>query len=495
VAVDFGKVEAATGWQLADTQALRASLASKWAVELGVAEVTAKAESAISAGLESAISGFSARVPLASIGSVWSSVLGITRSWEAVISLLAADLAENDGINLSRTLAARDKVFGLYKPGDWWTTARVDAKSKNTVVKPYGQPVSEFLAQVSPEGVVYSAARGSGRRDVMRPAWAQNDASPHTRFVARPGEQALDRQLGYFHFNPVENTDCSLSDVTLTCEQKGTEWDKIPKIIRKIASWACLPLNVSQGCTVSPGWLHFCLGAAPFWGWQGQPWAWSPVGVMLASQIRSPTPLHLAIEERTVRESLWAIVQRSGILELPVTPGQTKDGVWRRPNSVRIVLQGQAAQSWSPASRLIPGAIVLTVPGPALQKIIDAHLDWLALRRAILLTMTEQTQEMVAAAKASREQDVRAATDGKLPTTYWSYEDPLGLFREPPPAARPLKNPTSNPFGSRPISAEIEGPIQPPVLGPNRDVWGLRLLGVSAAAALGLSFLRRRHRH
>lgn len=426
---DYDAIAEVTGWNLANVESLNADLASQWAMRLPIVDQARSAiESAYLTTLRAVAKVPAVKTAAAALGPLTAAA----NAWQSVLAAMQEDMGETQKVNARRLFAARDlSILNTYTLGDWWTLAEISAPTDPTLIKPYAESLDDFEGQVTPRGFVFAAARGSGRRDVMRPSWPANPGSPAERAYAFGGEGSLVDTLPQLPGFQMEAG-------VINCVGEGEtacnpdDFGALPPWLRKAAGWVCLPVDLSSGCSVpARAWWTYCLGAAPCWGWQGQRFPFSPVAQTLAAAIRSPSIWHLAIPESRVRASLKAVLMRSGILDLPEDPGQAADGIYRQKGGVRLILRGELAQGWSPSAKI---GNPLSVRGQDLAEVVEAHLDWLALRFALLSTLPDQRPELRQAATASDEQQVRAALAGEPPADF-SRDDPLRLVSEPSPKA------------------------------------------------------------
>lgn len=428
--VDYDAIAEATGWNLSNVEALRQELAVAWSQRLDLA-----------GGLQSAVQGavyqvLSSPVIASTVSKVGAAIGPLTAAlgaWNSVVAGFQQDLKENAAINVERMFRARDlSIESTYRVGNWWTVAEIKAPTNPQLKKDYGQSLSSFTGQVSPAGFVYSAARGSGRKDVLRPSWLVPGPE---QVYASGGTQTIVGQLGGLPSYKMANgsiLDCAGEGET-SCQFESGDFPKYWKWLQKPASWICIPFDLSDGCSVpARAWWPYCLGAAPAWGYLGQQFPFSPLAQTIATALRSPTPLHLAVSSQEVLASLYSIVERCKIGSLPVDPGQQANGVFRR--GVRLILRGEAAQLWSPISGLQEGQLYIPARGVDLQTVIEAHLEFLALRRAILLSLPLQTPELRAAAEQQKGRDLQTykASQGELPSLAYNANDPLNLYSDAP---------------------------------------------------------------
>jgi len=431
--VDYDQIAALTGWNLSNVESVRADLVTLWTNKLDVAGLLAsEAQSALASVLASpTLAKATAKIgaaigPLSTLASVWSGFLQAQQQ----------DMKDTDAANLRRMYEARDaSIAATYTTGQWWTLGKVVAPTNPELVKPYKASVASFTGQVSPPGFVFSAARGAGRRDVLRPSWLAPgidglEITPDTVY-AFGKQQTLVQQLQglpAFKMKDPSIVNCA-GEGEKTCTDLSDKW------WGKLQKWVCVPYDVSDGCSVPAyAWWPYCLGAAPTWGWMGQRFPFSPLAQTIAVALRSPSPLHLAVKSSEVLGSLYAICERTGIPDLPEFPGQQAPfGVYRQ--GCRLILHGDDWKSWSPANKLQEGSLALPVWGLDLAEVIDAHLDFLALRRALVLAMPLQPPELKAAAAASSDPQVKAAAAGQIDPKLYAYNpiDPLNAYTPAPP--------------------------------------------------------------
>lgn len=476
--VDFAAVADATGFDLSDTEALQERLGQ---------ELTAAYTPMVEAvsGFASAAGETVRRVmstpALKTAAAATAAAGAAAAAWTAVISALQQDQAETAAVNIRRTFAARDLAFGAsYRLGDWWTIQKITGPTNPELIKGYKQSLESFEGQWAPRGIVFSAARGGGRRDVARPAYPQT-GMPEDRVYMFAGEQGLLMQA------PPLPSFKMAKDVTDCTREGDRSCDEFTSgVLGKLQKFVCVPFDFSQGCAIpARAWWVMCPGLGANAGWLGQALPWSPLAGTIAAGINSPSAWHLAIPSQQIRLSLMAILQRTGVLDLPEDPGQTVDGVFRQKNGVNLVLRGANAKAWGGYSRLVPGKLTIPFRGVDLQQVIAGHLRVLALRQALLETMPKQRPEIRAAAAASTDPDVKASVDGKRPETYWSLDDPLGLFRQsdPRPARQGRKPKRVGRIVVEPVKA-----FAAPDLGPPPATIGRRLaVGVGVLGGLGLA--------
>lgn len=442
--VDYDQIYEATGWNLSNVEALRQELAVAWATRLDLA---GSLSSAVQGAVYQVLSSPVIASTVSKVGAAIGPLTAALGAWNAVVAGFQADLKENAAINVERMFRARDlSIESTYRVGNWWTVAEITAPQNPQLKKDYGQSLASFTGQVKPAGMVYSAARGSGRKDVLRPSWLVPGPE---QVYASGGTQTIVGQLGNLPSYKMANgsiLDCAGEGET-SCQFESGDFPKYWKWLQKPASWICIPFDLSDGCSVpARAWWPYCLGCAPNWGYLGQAFPFSPLGQTLATAIRSPTPLHMAISSQEVLASLYSIVERCGIPKLPIDPGQQASGVFRR--GVRLVFRGTQkpppnvqwdqepawADVWSPMWGLQPGQLQIPATGRAVQAVIDAHLEFLALRRAILLSLPLQTPELRAAAEAQKGRDLQTyqASQGVLPSMEYNYNDPLNLYSDVP---------------------------------------------------------------
>lgn len=436
--IDYAKIAEVTGYDLADTEALRDALAVEFAERMQVlGDLQETARSAVYQLLGNPVISKITAQAGAAIGPATSAAA----AWSAFREAMSADMADRDKINLRRMLDAQDlAIANTYRVGQWWSINEVIGPESPTLIKPYDMSLDTFEGQVSPRGFVFSAARGAGRRDALRPSFyaPYPDLGPEQVYVA--GKTAiLPRQLNSLpSFKMAKGALCDSQEGEASCKFTKGDLPKGLKWLYKAAKWVCIPVDLSDGCSVpARAWWPYCLGAAPAWGWVGQRFPLPPLAATIAAAIQGPTPLHLSIRAAEVETSLYAIVERTGIARLPVDPGQTEAGVFRR--GVRLVFRGNAPQvgdgppvawadAWSPASGLQAGQVFLPITGRDLAEVIDAHLRFLALRRALLLALPDQPPELRDAAALSPDYFVREAAAGRLPSADYDADDPLRVL-------------------------------------------------------------------
>lgn len=427
MAVDFAAAIEITGLDLSDVEKFQQDIAgeytSRWAAAT-FGEFKDKAKAALLSSVNQLVDVGPIKNTLAGL----TPALGVLKSWKAVQEAMGEELKAAQAANIRRVWAARDKAIEeTYRPGDWWTLAKVEGPAEVQLKKPYGESQAAFTSQYTPPGIVFSAARAAGK-DVLFPSFPSSPGSPSLRFYAWGGELGLAADMPALAVKTTDAPTCGELNWN-TCSVEVEGW----KVWRWLHGLVCVPLDLTAGCGL-PGlsWWSYCLGCAPQWGWLGQEFPLGPLGTTLAAAINSPTPYHLAIKEETVRASLHSILKRCRVLELDEDPGQTEDGVFREAGGIGLKLRGIlggddgfSAKYWMPNTPQTPAPMIF---GQELAEIIERHRTWLALRRAILLTLPGLSPAIVAAAKESPDPAVREAAKGNPPKGPWSLKDPLGLF-------------------------------------------------------------------
>jgi len=478
--IDFDGALELTGWDLSRVDDLRDTLALEWAQRL---PILPGAIDQVSSALRGTLSSLRGSAALKTASQVSNVVLAYAKALGAVRDALALDAARSSEAARRRLGEARDlAIANSYKLGGWWTNVMVEGDPNPTLKKKFKASVADFVGQATPLGVLYSHPMGTGRRDILRPSLMLDYGRPETRQLCFGGDNTIIGRCTPTLKAPAGADLGTCHSYTSDCDYSADGF------FGKIAEKFCVPTALEGGCSVPyrSRWIY-CLGAAPAWGWRGQPFPMSPAAVAIAVGLHSPSALHLAVEQRSVEQSLGTIIMRFAIDELAEDPGQTQEGVFRKGS--RIVLRGKGRDATFTS---MSGKHPFDGRWATLAAIVDAHHNWLALRRALLMTMKGLPGGLVSAAALSRDRLVRRAAAGVVPTTAFDKDDPLRLWPPEPPKkdANPGEKSTPPRVGRKVVRGRLSLPTIPNS-GARRAVAGALATGAFVTAPYALERLRK----
>lgn len=486
-------ITATTGINLTDVGEFRSLVAVRVAEELQLAEGRAQVEGALREVMRRGLT----MPPVQKAAVFLNQVVAVAAALGAVEDALAQDVAATAKVNRERLIRRRDDFIRETFANDRWSSlVRVTGPVDPEFERPWlnkgrseSEVTADWLGQYKPPSVVFAAARGAGRRDVLWPIYPTDTSGAadlpdaRYRFWYFGGERMVLQDLPALEAAKGSTGRC--------VDEVACDAASLPSRLRWL-KFGCLPLKMTQGCAPwSRCFAFYSLGTWPCWGGLGQRWPIGPQGLTIATLLQSPSAVHLAMPADRVRQALLDTIVRCRVDQLPKDPGQGAYGVFRR--GVRIILRGEAADEWSPAAGLQIGqAPPPVVRGVDLAVMINKLCDWLALRHALLLALQEGLPlppDLRTAASQAGDLELRAAAARAWKPVPFLVDDPLGLFREPPKRKGRVVSTPSEPGPERPTL----GPPafwQPPP--PKGDARGLMLLGGAAAVGAAALWYRRR---
>lgn len=427
---------------LSDVDGYRAEVAVRIADELQLSEARAQVEGALREVLRRGLT----MPPVEKAAVFFTQVAAAAAALGALENALAADVAATAAVNRERLIRRRDEfIRATFDPTRWGTLVKVKGPKDPDFTRPLlnkgrteSEVTADWLGQYDPPTVVFAAARGGGRRDVLWPIYPTDTTGL--------GASLPDARYRFWYFGrermvleDLPELEAVAGGSTGRCvDEVACKPSDLPSKLRWL-KFGCLPIAMTQGCAPwSRCFAFYSLGTWPCWGGLGQRWPIGPQGLTIATLLQSPSAVHLAMPATRVKQALLDTVLRCGVDKLPKDPGQGAYGVFRR--GVRLVLRGAAADEWGPAAGLQLGkATPPLVRGVDLAVQIDRLCDWLALRHALLLALQERLPlppDLRAAAASSADPDLRAAAAGTWRGAPFHVDDPLGLFHEAPPKRR-----------------------------------------------------------